>query len=623
MARTRASDAASAALRKARRAWRLLLVDAPEALAQAESALHAAQHSDDRGAQAWALLARGVHGLHYATPAEAEQDLRQALALCGGLGERAGELLATVGLARVALREGQVERALAMLRPLRDEGLAVLRRDQRGMMLNAIAGCHSAQGDSERAFAYLYEALRGSGPARGNGFDIVVYCNLSHELVQIGDHDEALAQVERGLERCRDLRTPRLRSVLLINRVICLTELERADEALASVREVAAMPLGARGRGAAMLHFEAMAVAALRAGATTLGAELLERARAQEAAPLADERVELAVAQALLARARGDAVGGLDALRTVVELVDGAGDDSASLRVRCLHARVASELRETLGEPLAALHDMRRWQRLNALRARLASRARYQAAALQTELLELRHRLEENDARRRATERARAELAAANAQLSQRMAQIESLQAALREQATHDALTGLGNRRLLGDALPPLVALALRERWPLAVALIDLDHFKAVNDAHGHDAGDRVLAAFGRLLGERLRASDKAFRYGGEEFCVLLPHTHAADAAVMLEELLAQWRSQVFALDVGTLRALTFSAGVADTGEGQRVPTALLKAADARLLAAKRVGRACVVVRTPAAPTVTVAAATAATEPAAPSALRP
>jgi len=266
---------------------------------------------------------------------------------------------------------------------------------------------------------------------------------------------------------------------------------------------------------------------------------------------------------------------------------------------------------------------MRRWQRLNALRARLASRARYQAAALQTELLELRHRLEENDARRRATERARAELAAANAQLSQRMAQIESLQAALREQATHDALTGLGNRRLLGDALPPLVALALRERWPLAVALIDLDHFKAVNDAHGHDAGDRVLAAFGRLLGERLRASDKAFRYGGEEFCVLLPHTHAADAAVMLEELLAQWRSQVFALDVGTLRALTFSAGVADTGEGQRAPTALLKAADARLLAAKRVGRACVVVRMPALPVATAAAATAVAEPAAPSALRP
>jgi len=600
MDRARTAAADSAALRKALRAWRLLLVDAPEALVHAEAALHAAQRAGDPAAEARARLARGFHGLHYATPTEAAQDLRQALEACAGRGDRAGELLATVGLARVALREGQVERALAMLVPLRDEGLAVLRRDQRGMLLNAIAGCHSAQGDSERAFAYLYEALRGSGPAHGHGFDIVVYCNLSHELVQIGDHDEALAQVERGLARCRELRTPRLRSVLLINRVICLTELERADEALASVREVAAMPLGAQGRGMAMLHFETLAVAALRAGEKALGAELLERAEAQDVAQLADERVERAVAKALLARAHDDPAGALDALRSVAALVDGAGEDSASLRVRCLHARVASELHEALGEPLAALHDMRRWQRLNALRARTASRARYQAAALQTELLELRHRLEENDVRRRATERARAELAAANEQLSQRMGEIEALQAALREQATHDALTGLGNRRLLGDALPPLVALALRERRPLALALIDLDHFKAVNDEHGHDAGDRVLAAFGRLLHERLRASDKAFRYGGEEFCVLLPHTGAADARAMLEGLLAQWQAQVFALDVGTLRGQAFSAGVADTTEGCASPALLLKAADGRLLVAKRAGRARVVVRAPA-----------------------
>lgn len=589
---------ASAALRRARDAWRQIHVDPQGAAALAEDALSAARRRGDGAAEAWAVLARGFLALQFASPAEAGAELRRAQQCFAALGDRVGELLATVGLARVTWRDGHVARALAMLLPLRDEGLAILRHDQRGVMLNAIAGCYSAQGDSEQAFAYLYEALREAGPTRGHGFDIVLHCNLSHELMQLGDHDEALAQVDRGLTRCASLRNPRLQAVLLINRIICLTELDRADEALASVREVMAMPLGAAGRGTAALHFETMAIAALQAGDDALGAELLGRAHEQAAPRLADERVELAVADALHARSRDDAAGGLVALRQAAGLVDGAGDDAASLRVRCLHARVASELHEALGDATAALHAMRRWQRWNALRARHASRARYQAAALQTELLTLQHQLEENDAKRRATERARAELAAANEQLSRKMAEIEALQAALREQATHDALTGLANRRHLNDTLPALLAMALRQRQPLAVALIDLDHFKAVNDHHGHDAGDHLLAAFGRLLRDQLRRSDAAFRYGGEEFCVLMPQTTLGDAAHKLEELLALWRAQVFALDAGTLRAQSFSAGVVTTAEAPaRSPALLLKAADERLLAAKRGGRSRVEVR--------------------------
>ena len=99
-----------------------------------------------------------------------------------------------------------------------------------------------------------------------------------------------------------------------------------------------------------------------------------------------------------------------------------------------------------------------------APRRQLASRARYQAAALQTELLRLQQRLDENDAHRRRTEHARAELAAINAQLSRTVEEVQALQAALREQATRDPLTGLFNRRHLNDALPTLFALAQRER---------------------------------------------------------------------------------------------------------------------------------------------------------------
>jgi two-component system, cell cycle response regulator len=587
-------QARSAPLALAHRAWRLLHLDATRSIELAESACLRAAAAHDAPALAWAHLVRGFHRIYFASLADAERDLAAARTHFASLGDRAGEILATAGIARVTWRSGRVQEALAMLLPLRDEGLALLKHEQRGLLLNAIAGCYSAQSRSEEAFAYMYEALRSAGPRRANGFDTVLHCNLSHELMQLGDYDEALAQIERGLDRCEGLKNAKLLSVLLINRVLCLVDMQRADEALPTVHELLSMQVGPLGRGSTSLHFETLALAAVRAGQTVLAEELCQRAR-QTGMRLADEQVELAVAEALVALARKRPEAGLLALRAVAELVDGAGDDAASLRVRCLHAQVASEVHEARGDAQAALCSMRLWQRLHALRSRHASRARYQAATLQTELLTLKHRLEEKEAERRATERSRAALAAANEALSRKVAEVQSLQAALQEQATHDALTGLANRRHLNDTLPPLLARALRERQPLAAVLIDLDRFKAVNDSHGHDVGDHLLAAFGRLLREGLRASDQAFRYGGEEFCLLMPGTRAVDAAHKVEALLARWREQVFVLDAVTLHEQSFSAGVADTSEGPVAPAVLLKTADARLLLAKRAGRARVV----------------------------
>lgn len=593
----RASAGTSPAVRLGHQAWRVLHFDAERALRLAERALaHALAHDDVLG-RAWALLARGFRSLYYAPADVAALDLEAAAAAFAAHGQRAEELLARAGLARATWRSGRVTEALEMLLPLRDEGLALLKNERRGVLLNAIAGCYSAQGRSEEAFAYMFEALRDAGPRRGNGFDAVLHCNLSHELMQIGDCDEALAQVEQGLARCAGLKNSKLLSVLQINRIWALTELGRAAEALPVVQQLLALPVGEHGRGSTALHFETMALTALRAGDVALGARLVQRAREFDYQRLADEQVELAVAEALLALAREQPAAALDALRGAAALVDGAGDDSASLRVRCLHAQVASEVHDALADHVAALRALQRWQRLHAQRARLASRARYQAAQLQTELLKLQHRLEDNDAKRRATERARQQLAAANAQLERKIGEVQALQAALREQATHDALTGLANRRHLNDTLPQLLALALRERQPLAAVVIDLDHFKRVNDEHGHDAGDCLLAAFGRLLRGHLRASDLAFRYGGEEFCLLMPGTRSVDAAHKVEELLALWQREVFRLDATTLAGQSFSAGVADTTQAPLSPAGLLKWADARLLAAKRAGRACVLAK--------------------------
>jgi diguanylate cyclase (GGDEF)-like protein len=244
---------------------------------------------------------------------------------------------------------------------------------------------------------------------------------------------------------------------------------------------------------------------------------------------------------------------------------------------------------EELGDSARALAHLRTWQKLHEDRVQRASHARFQAASLQTELLRLRHERDDIDARRRTSE-------AMNRQLSQKVAQVQALQAALRDQAVRDFLTGLFNRRYLNEALPSMLALAERNDEPMSVAIIDFDHFKAVNDEHGHAAGDTLLAAFGKLLKARLRKSDVACRYGGEEFCLLLPHTDAASARRKLATLQEAWRTRVFEFETGALRRCTFSAGIADSNVVRGSIDELLWAADAAELDAKRRGRDRIVV---------------------------
>jgi diguanylate cyclase (GGDEF)-like protein len=583
--------APSSALRQARRAWNLLQVDSAQARARAQKALDAAEDCAEAAAEGWARLTLGYHQLYYATAAQAARELRRAQACFERCGDRAGHILAGAGIARSLWRQGRVQDALRQVLPLRDEGLKLLRHEQRAVLLNAIAGCYSAQGDSAQAFAYMFEALRGAGPRSGRGFDTALHCNLSHELLQIGDYEHALLHVEQGLARGSALKNTRLRSVLWINRVIGLTELGRAAECLPDIEALLALPADEAGRGRMTAHYETLAIAALRSGRNELGADLVLRAWAEGDALQADERLERDTATGLLALSEGEPSKAVAALLPSAEQAARGDVEGLSLRMRAQFFSVLSEALEAGGDTTGALSALKQCHRMRRAQAQLASSARYQAAALQTELLRLQHRLDENDAHRRATERARAELAAANEELRRQVAQVQALQKALQAQATHDALTGLFNRRHLNDTLPAMFAFALREGQTLALAIIDLDHFKRVNDEHGHAAGDRLLAAFGELLGNHCRKSDVACRYGGEEFCLLMPRTDAAGAQRKLQALLRRWRAQAPAVGGPLLGGGSFSAGVADTLLAPASPDALLKAADDELLAAKRAGR--------------------------------
>lgn len=154
--------------------------------------------------------------------------------------------------------------------------------------------------------------------------------------------------------------------------------------------------------------------------------------------------------------------------------------------------------------------------------------------------------------------------------------------------ANNDSLTGLPNKRATDDTLKRMVAQANRSITPLAALMLDLDHFKAINDRFGHGKGDEVLAAVGAVLQSSLRASDFAGRFGGEEFLVLLPETSVEGAQQVAEKI----RSVVALITVpGVERDITASLGVADLLEHGGGATALLREADRALYAAKAAGR--------------------------------
>ena len=154
--------------------------------------------------------------------------------------------------------------------------------------------------------------------------------------------------------------------------------------------------------------------------------------------------------------------------------------------------------------------------------------------------------------------------------------------------AATDSLTGLPNRRAVQEALKRMIAQAGRTLAPMAVLVLDLDHFKQINDTYGHDRGDAVLAAVGDVLAGALRTSDFVGRNGGEEFVALLPDTGADGALEAAEKL----RAAIARVTLpGIDRAVTASVGAAVYPHTAADPESLLRLADRALYAAKAAGR--------------------------------
>jgi len=180
---------------------------------------------------------------------------------------------------------------------------------------------------------------------------------------------------------------------------------------------------------------------------------------------------------------------------------------------------------------------------------------------------------------------------ATQAELRERNQQLEAMIHRVEALAITDPLTGLFNRRRFSDVLRREFAVTKRYRNELSCLMIDIDHFKSINDRFGHDVGDVVLKQVATTLLHNLREVDLACRYGGEEFAILLPHTAKANALVVADRIMQCVRELKAGAD-GNVVAVTVSLGIASTKDvASNEAEELVRAADIALYEAKRLGR--------------------------------
>lgn len=422
--------------------------------------------------------------------------------------------------------------------------------------LNGAAGCLSLLGDAPRSLGYLFEALGQLRHINARPQMATLLANLGAELVSVGDYEEAHRVLLEGEAIVNEMHNPRLQRVVKANLCECLVQLGRDAESLPYARETMADPETPHMSSVEGSLYPTVAHALLRNGlideAEGAVALALEAARSHGSV---SGLVHALLVRGMLEARRGD-VGA--AIETLADARSRLEDGSPHL-VRCQVLEQLAEQLAAAGRHAEAYATQREYLAAYERRLGLASRARYFAVQIRFEL-----------------DRMRAE------------------RDALREQSLRDPLTGLYNRRYLDSMLGDLLAVYERSGRPLAVAMIDLDHFKQVNDRYGHPFGDEVLRALAQVLRAGTRAGDVACRYGGEEFCLVFPDARAEDAVARIAALqgaLAQVRVSAGGHE---LAGFTFSGGVADFPACGRTRDELIAAADGALYEAKAAGRACV-----------------------------
>lgn len=520
--------------------------DPRSALPHADAALADALALGDPALEARAGVVRAHARLFAVSPRVAHDELAEARGRYVALGDRVGvaraDLLAGIALEYLGDPGGATVRTERALATFRDEGVV----DGEARALNNLGFGQVFVGRHEEALT-LFQRVADLGTAAGDPVTAGLgRLNAAEVGAQLG-----VKAAEDG--KVEDARIAFVRSLDALRAVAAqaVRDGHRVLEPVAMAYQV--VPMIGLGRAAEAVRVGEQAIA--RAGALELDDAAAPSLHLTGAAHLADgdlDRAASRLERALALYEQWDLIHETAAvLRLLVEAHERRGDIPTAF---ALHKRLlATELR---------LRD------LVADREDQVAAARYEA-----------------EREMEAAERGRRQLlqlARANRRLTVERRAMERL-------AQTDGLTELANRRHFDAQLARLLVQAELTGEQLSLVLVDVDHFKDVNDRHSHPVGDAVLRLLAAEVARHCRVSDLAARVGGEEFAVLLPTTTAAEARMVAERL----RASVAALDLSGLAAglrVTLSAGVAASAPGMS-PDALVAAADAALYAAKHGGR--------------------------------
>jgi diguanylate cyclase (GGDEF)-like protein len=444
-------------------------------------------------------------------------------------------------------------------------------------------------GQHDEALRHFYAAMDSAARTGWPGPQITALSNLGGYHQDLYNLDDARRLTEQALAQAREVGVRQVIATSAINLVIVYHAVGEFQQSRAMVEFLVTHPEdllpGALERAA-----NTLAMGHLGVGEIDAAMRYLEGGAVTALAD-GDGITQWAWLKARCLLARGD----VDGARRVAETTLNQRRDELRIDqpfdMMALH-RVLADACEAKGDSVAALAYMRQAHALYEHLVGRSARARYIALQVAHELTEAQRERDLAMDTRRTVEDDHRRLAELNAALQAQAAETEMLYTKLREQALRDPLTGLHNRRYLFEIAPGLLELARRQSSPLCVVLMDLDHFKLLNDTYGHHAGDLVLQRFSALLTQMLRRSDVVCRHGGEEFVAVMPDIDTAGAEVVINRLLEAFQSQQTEMGKRRLPRGSFSAGIAVFPRNGHTLEQLLSRADRGLYAAKNQGRA-------------------------------
>ena len=556
-----------------------------QAIEIAREALETATVNGNTLATAWAQLTLALTGYRLigADLATVERNFAEANSKMLALEDARGLRLCALAPAVLASKRGNWVEALARYEELLGAfDLDSLDEDNFYAFIG-LATSHVYCGNLAEGLRFGYAGVQHAQQLGLIAQEVVMCLPLGVALLAARDVEESAMLFGTAERLCEKIDSPTLLKTARINRAIAFRRLHRFSEAKRLVQLVLDDPAAMIG-GQPFAHYTA-AELHVQLGDLDEAEKHLAVARELNSGPIVSllDQAKTAYIAGLLASRKGDDELAMHELGRVAEMLPRVSAWRFSDRTA-----VYDELAEVYARK-ARYYDAYITQR------RCSEEYRYNVDVLNDVRhfsMQLRAEMNRVQAELRRTAQERLSLQSEQRQLRDEIERTAAEAANLKEAAATDKLTGLPNRRYLDEVLPALLKLRQQTATPMAIAFIDLDHFKDVNDRYGHSMGDQVLRGFGEIALHATRNADVIGRYGGEEFCIAMSGCGPEAAAKRLRALLLVFANRHFVVGSQDLVGITFSAGIAVYPDDGVDLGGLLETADRRLYEAKRAGRA-------------------------------